>query len=312
MDRQSCDQIDKWLDRGIFRKQRHDINGSYIPFGSKFPYDYTLLMRDKEAFEMLMRFIFGSEKRYLQSKAIFKNSKFYKINENGRKVEINCGDLIEEFDGKKIVWKNTFGFGGSDIKVCEIINHKIVYQSNTYEIKDFLDIIDERKSIWLIQEFINQHEILNIFNNSSVNTMRILTYNTGERVVFGNAVLRFGKEGSCVDNCDRGGYYCGISDSGTVGDDMFSFTEKMRYKCPHASIIIPFFKEALELVIETHNHIPQLFSVGWDIVITSDGPMILEGNDGWDPYLSQTPLGYAQRNLWNILSAERNSIIGNN
>ena len=40
--------------------------------------------------------------------------------------------------------------------------------------------------------------------------------------------------------------------------------------------------------------------------------MILEGNDGWDPYLSQTPLGYAQRNLWNILSAERNSIIGNN
>lgn len=310
MDRLSCEPIENWLDRGVFRKQRHDVNCAYYPYGSKFSYDYTLLMRDKEAFEMLMHSIWGNEKKYMRSYGVFKNSIIYKKKDDGRITAISRDELLEDFEGKKVVWKNSFGFGGSDIMVCNIFHRQVIHKTVTYEINEFLQRIDKSNSIWLIQEYVEQHSALSLFNNSSVNTMRFLTYNTGDRIVFGNAVLRYGREGSNVDNCDMGGFFSGINDDGSVGESMFCYTEKMRFVCPNKGKIIPYFKEAKELVMETHNHVPQLFSVGWDIVITKSGPVILEGNDGWDPYLSQTPLGNAQRSLWDDLLLERLQKIG--
>ena len=87
---------------------------------------------------------------------------------------------------------------------------------------------------------------------------------------------------------------------------MFSYVEKMRYTCPFAGKVIPFFEESISLAMEAHKHVPQLFTIGWDIVTTPDGPLLLEGNDGWDPYLSQAPEGNAQRRIWDELLGERN------
>ena len=51
MDCVDADNLDEWLDRGLFRKQRHDINAFVYPNGSKFSMDYTVIMRDKRMFE---------------------------------------------------------------------------------------------------------------------------------------------------------------------------------------------------------------------------------------------------------------------
>ena len=72
------------------------------------------------------------------------------------------------------------------------------------------------------------------------------------------------------------------------------------------------FADSVALAKEAHSCIPQLFTVGWDIVVTPDGPRILEGNDGWDPYLSQTPQGNAQRRIWNTCLQERQRFIERN
>ena len=37
-----------------------------------------------------------------------------------------------------------------------------------------------------------------------------------------------------------------------------------------------------ELVINANKQFYKLESIGWDIVITPNGPVILEGNDDWE------------------------------
>ena len=41
---------------------------------------------------------------------------------------------------------------------------------------------------------------------------------------------------------------------------------------------IPFWKQTVEMLTEVAKRIPQVRFVGWDIAISSDGPVLIEGN----------------------------------
>jgi hypothetical protein len=45
--------------------------------------------------------------------------------------------------------------------------------------------------------------------------------------------------------------------------------------------------ESLETVKRFHNYFKDIHSIGWDIAITEDGPVIIEGNDNWEISLVQ-------------------------
>ena len=49
---------------------------------------------------------------------------------------------------------------------------------------------------------------------------------------------------------------------------------------------VPLFKEAIKLAEELSAIIPEMGVVGWDIAITPDGPVVVEGNEfpGHDIY----------------------------
>ena len=42
-----------------------------------------------------------------------------------------------------------------------------------------------------------------------------------------------------------------------------------------------FFEQARELAIKAQSCVPQMRALGWDIIITEKGPVILEGNASW-------------------------------
>jgi hypothetical protein len=58
---------------------------------------------------------------------------------------------------------------------------------------------------------------------------------------------------------------------------------------------LPFWRETKELVYKAHCLLPDFFSLGWDVAITENGPVILETNIGWNTDLIQCshdlPLG---------------------
>ncbi len=55
--------------------------------------------------------------------------------------------------------------------------------------------------------------------------------------------------------------------------------------------VLPFYSEVFALALEAHRVFGEFPSIGWDIGITRDGPMIVEGNQSWDINLGQQPHG---------------------
>jgi hypothetical protein len=45
---------------------------------------------------------------------------------------------------------------------------------------------------------------------------------------------------------------------------------------------IPFFNESMKLACNLQSYLYGIHSVGWDIAITPNGPMFIEGNDDWE------------------------------
>ena len=305
MDRIASPPNDEWLDRKVFRKQRHDINAMFYPPVGSFPYDYTLFMRDKDCFELLMQRIFGNSDKFVRSYGIFMNKKLYANQSDGNRIEISQEDLIKHFEGKRIVIKETYGASGKEVLVVSMKNGMIEDDGKRMSVNDYLLSISKSNSFFLIQDYIVQHPFMMNLNTSSVNTLRILTYNTGKQVYVANAVVRFGKSGSKIDNCDLGGNLVGTGTDGKLLGDKFNFLDKTRESNPFQGETIPFFAQAVELARTAHLFIPQVFTIGWDLILTENGPKILEGNDGWEPYVSQMPQGFAQRKNWNAFLKER-------
>ena len=48
-----------------------------------------------------------------------------------------------------------------------------------------------------------------------------------------------------------------------------------------SELLIPYLAESIELAKSAHRWMPYMYSIGWDVAITPNGPLLLEGNDDW-------------------------------
>ena len=112
--------------------------------------------------------------------------------------------------------------------------------------------------------------------------MRIFTFIKNNKPYFLQAILKIGN-GSVVDNFSSGGMYTYVDENGTVFVEAIDRDDNIYYKHPisNKQIVgfkVPMFKEAVDLVKECAKVVPQISYVGWDVAISKDGPVIVEGN----------------------------------
>lgn len=134
----------------------------------------------------------------------------------------------------------------------------------------------------LIEECIKQHPDMNVLYDKSVNTMRMFTFYKNGKSYFLQAVLKIGN-GGVVDNFSSGGMYTYVSNEGNVYVEAIDrndniYTEHPISKKKIVGFKVPMFKEAVELVKECAKVIPEVAYVGWDVAISENGPVIVEGN----------------------------------
>ena len=304
MDCEDASPLDEWLDRGVFRKQRHDVNAFFYPDGSRFPIDYTVIMRDKRMFESFAELVLGFGNMYSPSLGYIIEGDFY-IKSSGRQVEpADFHEFIGNHNGEKLVFKHVFGCSGETVKVVTIKDGHVKCGDRLYSATEFFSTLSGTPaSNWIIQEFILQHEQMNQLNETSVNTLRIVTYHIGSGVeVYPVVMMRYGVPGALVDNANLG---VGVGSDGVVQEHTFSLVSKTRFKCHFAGRTIPYFDEAVSFAKMLHANIPEIFTVGWDICITPGGPHLIEGNDGWDVILHQAFDGCRMRNFYSTMLEKR-------
>jgi hypothetical protein len=169
---------------------------------------------------------------------------------------------------ESIVIKQEFGWGGKQVRVM----HSSEFTPELLQ-KDFN---------YVIQPFLKQYRILHDLHPESVNTFRVLTFRKKDgsvEVLF--TYLRFGVDGSRVDNLSSGGQ-CVLFDSSGKPEktaiDEFGLRCGERHKnsgIRFADLEIPMFHEILDKCVSTHQEYPHVRLVGWDICVDESGALKL-------------------------------------
>ncbi len=135
----------------------------------------------------------------------------------------------------------------------------------------------------VLDEFIVQHPEMSALYPDAVNTVRLITFlDKDDRVHLLAAVLRIGN-GDVIDNFASGGMFTMLDDEGVAlypGVDKNSnvYREHPVTGRPIVGFRVPLYSEVLDLVAALARRTPEAPYVGWDIAITANGPVVIEGN----------------------------------
>lgn len=164
-------------------------------------------------------------------------------------------------------------------------------------VKDKFDLAEER---------VSNHDDIAVFNKSSLNTVRIVTFGIGDKIKYLYAGLRVGAPGSVMDNISRGGGVSTIDiESGKLvtgfhakknsAEDGTLQSEK------YIGYQLPMWEELLEFVKQASKIVPEVKYIAWDVGITSKGLCLIEGNNSFGSVIMQTHLSNDEKGLKDTL-----------
>lgn len=213
---------------------------------------------------------------FISNKANFhKNySKFAK------RICISSANSYEEFEeflnnNESFVYKPLRGLAGTNVKKMSVKD--IESKEKLYE-----EIKNEKT---LIEELIVQDEKWGALSPNSINTIRVVTTIVGDNVKIIFAGARIGSGKTIADNFHQGGQgvLVDIEKGVLVGngiDKALNESEKSITGIKFDGFEIPYWEEARKMVKEAAKINPNIHIVGWDVSISKNGPLIIEGNRG--------------------------------
>ncbi len=157
----------------------------------------------------------------------------------------------------------------------------------------------------LLEEAIIQEDSLSKIYPYAVATIRLCTLRIGENVeIVGFPLLRLGSNGECTNNSSA--IICRLDiDSGKVCGYPFSQINRKPisdYKHPDTlfslrNFEVPFFNEAKQCALSAAELLPEVNFIGWDVAITNDGAVIIEGNGAPCSFLDEQMFLLQEKNI---------------
>lgn len=165
-----------------------------------------------------------------------------------------------------------------------------VHRYHAAEIDDWDDFhrgLLERGEL-LIEEVIVQHPDLAAVCPGTVNTTRVTAFFDGERTHILAMAQKFGR-GAVSDQMTFGGFYTMLDENGhavSAGYDSHGHVHELHPDTGYriADFQLPFVDDVKAFIDRVARVVPGIQYVGWDIVVTPDGPVLVEGNWGAGVY----------------------------
>jgi len=172
----------------------------------------------------------------------------------------------------KVLAKPVEGHGGGNITLYENVTDAAAFRA---------EVTAAGQST--IDEFIVQHPAMSALYPDAVNTVRMITFLDKRGTVhLLAAVLRIGN-GDVIDNFASGGMFTMLDSDGVAlypGVDKQSnvYAEHPVTRTPIVGFRVPMYDRVWSLTQELARRTPEAPYVGWDLAITPDGPVVIEGN----------------------------------
>ena len=153
--------------------------------------------------------------------------------------------------------------------------------------------------LYLLEEPVIQCEEMNKLNKSSVNTTRMVSVMNGKgEVTILATFVRIGN-GKCVDNFNSGGMTAKVDvETGIILEEAVNKNGELFENHPLTGtkikgFQIPYWNEAKEMVKEAAKKSKHVRYVGWDVAMSINGPVLIEGNQfpGHDIYQVAEKIG---------------------
>ena len=184
-----------------------------------------------------------------------------------------------------VVAKASHGDSGKEVQVIENLREKNLDSIISYLKKNNLNLIEE--------QIVNCDEV-RALNNSSLNTLRIVTVKKNDNIELLFAGIRIGGKNAKIDNISQGGRVARINISTGKIDSLF-YSKKssngsyetgadelnaIGFQIPHYDKVIDIVKNAAMLV-------PEIRIVAWDVAITPTDIELVEGNESFGSVIMQ-------------------------
>ena len=236
-------------------------------------YDFVPAYMDKNMQKRLLG-LPDDELQVLMPEEVIYNSNGVFYNSKGQELTREAAlDTILAYKQNTILKPSVESYGGHGVQMVSSETNRQEYES----------LFEKYSRDYTFQKVVIQHPVMAKFNPSSVNTVRVVTYRnfSGKRKIL-YACMRFGGEGSVMDNvCSGGGYTVVNVDTGLLTD-----RKRYSYYIMDAPLLpdcipsgVPCWDKIKTAALALHSKIPQLGIVGWDFTITPDEtPLLIEFN----------------------------------
>jgi hypothetical protein len=284
---------------GEYYAQSQDLHGKniysdYLPYktfrkirdaGNKISEmsGYDSLLKDKLLFE---RYFSSGDFNVIESLGLLTadgHAEIFKIPAKGQFLSL----YRQYFIGRELFVKPRLGIKGKGAFKFSADENGVMVNNRCVDDQYIFGLIS---SPCLIQPLLHQHTIISDLHPDSLNTLRIITFHSEGGIRIFLAYLRIAAGGNITDNnpvsrivarvdtrtgcLERNGYW--IKKSGVM-----PVCEHPDTGVRFSEVVMPHFKECLELTKAAHALIPSMQSVGWDVAITPQGPILMEGNQDW-------------------------------
>lgn len=264
----ACVDDQGFIDYLTFYRQRNCVNSLF-----SLNDNHVIILRDKHLMNLFFRHYNIPTPEII---GVVYNGKFYDDQWNECTVE----DVVREMEVDFFLKKTDGECADGVFHITSLIH-----------LKEF----PFKKGKYILQKRVIQHPGMNKLWDGAINTCRICTLFDGEQVSVLAAVLRVGTSTSApVDNWAHGGISVGIYEDGSLveygvfkpgyGGKAYQHPDTHVQFC---DFVIPEYQKAVELCKRAHLTLKEIPAIGWDIAITPEGPIIIEGNDNWEISLMQ-------------------------
>lgn len=246
----------------FYKKSRHERRAfitsrkNWKNIYSHIPAEKADIFNEKEKFNKLFNEFLGREWIFVDGNL----EEFYNFIDKNGKV------IVKPYDG------------------CE--GHGIVIVSkNDFEKIDKIKYSVNRGEKFIVEELLTQHPDMEKLNAACINTIRVETMvDRNGKSHISNTVVIMGTGGGITNNAHNGGIMCHVDEKGgfiTGGAKNPEGVDVVVH--PDTCMVLPGFKipmwnEVKNFSLMLSQVVPEAIYIGWDIAITPNGPVVIEGN----------------------------------
>lgn len=190
---------------------------------------------------------------------------------------ISISEAVQYLRNKDIVIKPTAGSSsGRGLVFCE--------KDKTIDEYYLTNLLLKQGTDYIAQARIIQHPMYSVFNPSSINTIRIMTFIVNNSIHHVPLAFRIGRATKNVDNIHAGGLVVGVEDNGRLlpdayelgyGDKTIKYSEHPDSKVTFEGYELPYIQEIISSAYKVHGRYPHIGIISWDYTVDDKGNVVL-------------------------------------